>query len=249
MYIHTYNIIVFQNCFTGPPPLTVNISKNIESSSIVLQWDAADDFLITTYVITWKSNATDIKSVAVIEWTSYIITGLTLDTVYTLTVIAYNKCGERTDYTNKVSLYADTTSTTSSISPTVTASTNSMAVMSTTNYGIAATTTTTAAATTATTATTVANSTTITFRTSTTTNTMMNPATTLAATITDNRDTDTSVQTTIISSASTSTATTITTTSLSISTVANMFMSPNATETPTDTTPADDNGKFSNTSS
>ena len=220
MFVRTYNIIVFQNCFTGPPPLTVNISKNIESSSIVLQWDAVDDFLITTYVITWKSNATDIKSVAVIERTSYIITGLTLDTVYTLTVIAYNKCGERTDYTNKVSLYADTTSTTSSISPTVTANT---------------------------------------FHTTTTTNTMMNPGTTLLATITDSRDTDTSssvipskttsIQTSTISSAFTSTATTITITTLSISTVTNMFMSPNATETPTDTTPADDNGKFSNKSS
>ena len=41
--------------FTGPPALTVNMIKNIESSSVVVQWDAVhvDDFLPTTYTIVW----------------------------------------------------------------------------------------------------------------------------------------------------------------------------------------------------
>ena len=39
--------------FTGPPTLTVNIMKNIENSSIVVKRDAVDDFLTTTYIVTW----------------------------------------------------------------------------------------------------------------------------------------------------------------------------------------------------
>ena len=107
----------------------MNIIKNTESSSIVVQWDAVDDFLPTIYTITWK-NETDIPSVATVdEQTSYTITGLTLDTVYTITVSAANMCSSGDsgpEFRTSVSLSTDITSTTSTISPTVTASSTPM---------------------------------------------------------------------------------------------------------------------------
>ena len=46
--------VCFISVYTGPSAfeLTVNIMKNIESSSIVVQWDVVDDNLPTTYTIT-----------------------------------------------------------------------------------------------------------------------------------------------------------------------------------------------------
>ena len=65
--------------------------KNTESLSIVIQWDEVDDSLTTTYTVTWTSNETNsIQSHTLIEQSSYTITGLTLDTVYTITVAASN---------------------------------------------------------------------------------------------------------------------------------------------------------------
>ena len=119
--------------YTGPPALTVNIMKNIERSSIVVQWDAVDDFLHTTYTIIWTDDRDLNGADTVEEQTSYTITGLTLDTVYTITVDAVNKCGDGPDFITSVSLSSDTTSTTSTISPTVTASTNPVIITSTVN--------------------------------------------------------------------------------------------------------------------
>ena len=88
----------------------MNITRNIESSSIVVQWDAVD---ATTYTITWTDDR-DLHEVAtVVEQTSYTITGLTLDTVYTITVNAANMCGDGPEFRTSVSLSTDTTSTTS----------------------------------------------------------------------------------------------------------------------------------------
>ena len=42
--------------FTGPSGTMVNTTKNIESLSIVVQWDAVDDILPTIYTITWFYN-------------------------------------------------------------------------------------------------------------------------------------------------------------------------------------------------
>ena len=121
-------------CFTGPSALTVNIMKNIKNSSIVVQWDAVDDFLTTTYIVTWTSERDhNFQVVTLIERTSYTITNLTLDTVYIITVTVANRCGIGPEFITRVSLSADTTSTTSNISPTVTASTNPMTIMSTAN--------------------------------------------------------------------------------------------------------------------
>ena len=97
---------------TGPPALTVNIIKNTESSSIVVRWDEVDNSLPTTYVVTWTRRVDHAaRHVTLIEQSSYTITGLTLDTVYTITVTASNRCGQGPEYRTNVSLTTDTTST------------------------------------------------------------------------------------------------------------------------------------------
>ena len=124
--------------------------KNIENSSIVVQWDAVDDFLTTTYIVTWTSERelSNIQSATLREQTSYTITGLTLDTVYTITVTAANICGAGPEFVTSISLSTNTTSTTSSISPTVTAITNPMTIISTAS-SVTITTSTSVVATTA----------------------------------------------------------------------------------------------------
>ena len=78
----------------------MNITKNIESSSIVVQWDEVDDSLPTTYIVTWTSerDLNNVQSHTLIEQSSYTITGLALDTVYTITVTAANRCGTGPEY-------------------------------------------------------------------------------------------------------------------------------------------------------
>ena len=107
----------------GPPALTVNVMKNIESSSIVVQWDEVDDSLTTTYTVTWTSerDLNDIQRKTVEEQSSYTVTGLTLDTVYTITVDSSNMCGGGPGYSTSVSL---TTDITLSIIPTITTAIN-----------------------------------------------------------------------------------------------------------------------------
>ena len=96
---------MFYTCFTGPSVLTVSIAKNTESSSIVVQWDKVDDSLTTTYIVTWTSERDHITHpVTLTEQSSYTITGLTLDTVYTITVTAANECGQGPEYRTSVSL-------------------------------------------------------------------------------------------------------------------------------------------------
>ena len=90
----------------------MNITEYINSSSIVVQWDEVDDFLTTTYTVTWSSERDHIfHPVTLIEQSSYTITGLTLDTVYTITVTASNRCGQGPEYRTSVSLTTDATST------------------------------------------------------------------------------------------------------------------------------------------
>ena len=98
----------------------MNIIKNAESSSIVVQWDEVDDSLPTTYyTVTWTSerDLNDIQRKTVEEQSSYTITGLTLDTVYTITVTATNRCGIGPEYSTSVSL--TTSSNTSAITSTM----------------------------------------------------------------------------------------------------------------------------------
>ena len=89
----------------------MNITKNAESSSIVVQWDEVDDSLPTTYVVTWTSerDLNNIQIKILEEQSSYTITGLTLDTVYTITVTATNTCGAGPEYSTSVSISTGTT--------------------------------------------------------------------------------------------------------------------------------------------
>ena len=108
--------------FTGSSALTVNITKDIESLSLDVQWDAVEDFIDTTYTLVLSSETNPIPRVVTLtEQMSYTITGLTLDTVYTITVSAVNKCGHGPEFTTSILLAADNIFTISSISPTTTA--------------------------------------------------------------------------------------------------------------------------------
>ena len=110
----------------------MNITRNTESSSIVVQWDEVDDSLPTTYIVTWASenNLNNVQAKTVIEQSSYTITGLTFNTVYTITVTAINRCGSGPEYSTIVSLSTDSTSSSTS---TITAITNTMAITSATS--------------------------------------------------------------------------------------------------------------------
>ena len=109
----------------------MNITKSIESSSIVVQWDTVNDFLNTTYAVFWTSGSDNSEAVTLPEQTSYTITGLTLDTVYTITIIPSNVCGQGPKFSTSISL------PTSLISP----STNLMTIISTIDSNVASTTT------------------------------------------------------------------------------------------------------------
>ena len=87
----------------------MNIIKNIKSLSIVVQWDAVDDFLPTGYTITLTDERDLHGGDTLEEQTSYTITGLTLDTVYTITVTAANRCGDGPEFKTSVSFSTGTT--------------------------------------------------------------------------------------------------------------------------------------------
>ena len=76
-----------------PSALKVNTTKNIGDLSVVVQWNEVDDSLNTTYMVTWTNGTTLVDSPILIEQSPYTITGLTLDTVYNITVTASNRCG------------------------------------------------------------------------------------------------------------------------------------------------------------
>ena len=115
-------------CFAGPSALTVNITKNTTNLSIVVKWDKVDDPLPTTYTVTWTSESDHIAHPATLmERSSYTITGVTLDTVYTITVIAANRCGSGPEYSTSVLLTTNTTSNNTFI---ITAITNTIAITS-----------------------------------------------------------------------------------------------------------------------
>ena len=70
-----------------------------------------DDFLPTIYTVTWTSESDGIQVATLIEQTSYTITGLTLDTVYTITVTAANRCGQGPEFRTSISFLTGTTFT------------------------------------------------------------------------------------------------------------------------------------------
>ena len=105
---------------TGPSDLTVNVTKNNEILSSVIQWDAVDGSLATNYTVTWTSETDPTQSVATTVETLYTITGLILDTVYTITVTGANMCGSGPEFTTSISFPTGTISITiPNIIPTV----------------------------------------------------------------------------------------------------------------------------------
>ena len=91
--------VVLINSFAGPPALAVNVLRNFEGSSIIVQWNEVDDPLPTNHTVTWSSDETNSTlSDTLIEQSSYTIAGLTLDTVYTIIVTASNRCGAGPEY-------------------------------------------------------------------------------------------------------------------------------------------------------
>ena len=70
-----------------------------------------DDSLNTTYVVTWTNERDHItQSQSLVGESSYTITGLTLDTIYTITVAATNRCGSGPENRTNVLLTSGTTS-------------------------------------------------------------------------------------------------------------------------------------------
>ena len=121
MYMYAVLFHIYFHIYVGPSALTVNILKNIRSSSIIILWNPVDDFLPTTYTVALTDGRNVSEVATLTEQTSYTITGLTLDTIYTITVTAANRCGDGPEFSTSISFSNDTTSTTSTISPTVTA--------------------------------------------------------------------------------------------------------------------------------
>ena len=83
--------------------MTVNVTMNNESLSSVVQWDAVDPLLATNYTVTWTSETDRTPLTVNTMETSYTITRLTLDTVYTITVSAVNMCGRGPGFTTSIS--------------------------------------------------------------------------------------------------------------------------------------------------
>ena len=81
----------------------MNVIENATALSTVVQWDEVDDSLNTTYIVTWTSERDHITHYTITEQSSYTITGLTLDTVYTITVTASNRCGQGPEFMTSVS--------------------------------------------------------------------------------------------------------------------------------------------------
>jgi len=73
----------------------VNFIKNIRDLSLVVQWNAVDD--VIHYTLTWSGGG-----FTATRMTSYTITGLTVDTTYTITVSAANRCGDGLEFTTSI---------------------------------------------------------------------------------------------------------------------------------------------------
>ena len=71
--------------------------------SIIVQWDLVNDSLPTTYTVIWIDWFYNRESHTLVEQSSYTITGLTLDTIYTITVNASNRCGTGPEYRTRIS--------------------------------------------------------------------------------------------------------------------------------------------------
>ena len=57
-----------------------------------------DNSLTTSYTVTWTRAGGGLQVATLTEQTSHTITGLTLNTVYTITVTATNTCGSGPEF-------------------------------------------------------------------------------------------------------------------------------------------------------
>ena len=76
--------------------------------SVVVQWDEVDDSLPVNYTVKWTSNersSNSMQSHTLMNKTSYTIIGLTIDTVYTVTVTAANKVCTGPEYKSNISFH------------------------------------------------------------------------------------------------------------------------------------------------
>ena len=91
-------------CFTGPSALQVITTKSTMRLSVVVQWDEVYSTVPITYLVTWTSErGHNGSSPGLTYLTSYTITGLMLDRVYTIIVAANNKCGTGPENKSSVS--------------------------------------------------------------------------------------------------------------------------------------------------
>ena len=102
-------------------------TESITDTSFVVQWDAVTNDSAHGYIVNWTDGANPIQTVTVIE-TSYIVTGLTPNTTYTVNVAAVNKCGTGVSsvddrVTTSASFSVNTVSTTSIATTTTTTTT------------------------------------------------------------------------------------------------------------------------------
>ena len=105
---HVSNLHTYTYISTGPSAFTVNVTKNNETLSSVVQWDAVDRSLATNYTVTWTSETDPKQSVIITMETSYTITGLSLDIVYAITVTAANMCGSEPEFSTSISFSTGT---------------------------------------------------------------------------------------------------------------------------------------------
>jgi len=78
-------------CTAGPPDTLTNVRvSNITDASFVVQWDALDD--ADQYFVNWRNGNGSVREAVTLR-TSHIITGLTSNTIYRVTVTAFNGCG------------------------------------------------------------------------------------------------------------------------------------------------------------
>ena len=82
----------------------LNVTKIDENVSAIVQWDAVEDSLLTEYTVNWTSITIPMQSATVTDQSSYTITGLTLDTVYTVIVSATDKCGTSPESTASITI-------------------------------------------------------------------------------------------------------------------------------------------------
>ena len=88
--------------FIGPSNLKVNVTKIMKSLTVDMQWDAVEDILDTTYVINCTHDEIYFEVFTLKEQTSFTITGFILDTEYTITTCATNKCGDGPKFVSTV---------------------------------------------------------------------------------------------------------------------------------------------------